>query len=212
MFEFLTRAKTIAGDAHNTIAEIKAELANQKSTREALLAQKDDLFLQPLAKEDIKKIIFDYIDRQAQLYLEGGGMSDIINGLALPSRRIGTANAVNARNAALNLYDLDNGVKPSGFFEAYIFNFENLPIFNGYAFSHGAKTDLCFFFGDVIKKKIEDHFDAFFPTGWDSYKPGLALAARRPIIADLEAQIASVDAIIEDFESHLRDLSLSAKV
>lgn len=211
MPDFMTDVQAIAAAAKSAITEIKAELVTQKNNRDSLLKQKDNLLLQPLTKADIKQAIFDYIDRQAQLYLQNGGMAGIINSLALPTRR--TENSLpKPRNRAVNLYELEEGVKPNGGFQSYIFDMENLPIFNGYAFSHGAKADLCFFFGDVIKQKIDAHFDAFFPSDWDSYKPGLPLAERRPQIADLDAQIATVDATIKQLEKNLSSISFSANV
>lgn len=210
MLDFLTKAKSIAADARSTIAEIKTELETQKNKREELLKEKDKLFLQPLSKADIKQVISDYIDNKAAMYIEMGGITNIVNSIAFPSRPP-QSSLPTASNKAVNLYELDEGFKSNGTFVESIFGFGNLPIFNGHALAHGDKRDLCFFFGDVIKQKIEAHFDAFFPADWDSYKPGLPLAERRLLIADLDSEIANANKVINECESHLRSLSSSAK-
>lgn len=211
MPDFTTDIQAIADAAKNTIASIKAELATKKANRDSLLKQKETLALQPLAKEDIKQFIFDHIDNLAQVYLERGSMSTLIKTVAFPPRTIET-DFPKPLNRAVNLYERDNGIRPYGKLHTYIFNVDKLPIFNGQQFSHGENDALYFFFGDVIKQKIDAHFDAYFPSDWDSYNPGLPLAQRRPLIAELDAQIADANAAIKELETHLRNLSLASKV
>lgn len=213
MTDFLTDVQAIANAAKSAIAEINEELGIQKANRESFLKQKENLFLQPLPKEDIKLLIFDYIDKQAQLYLDHGGMSGLINALCFPRRNMEN-DFPKPLNKAANLYELDMGLalRSDGSLHSYIFETSVLPIFNGYAFSRGVKMDLCFFFGDVLKEKIDAHFDTFFPANWDNYQPGLPLSERRPLIANLDAQITALNTTIKELESHLRTLSSSAKI
>ena len=211
MSNIISLSKTIAEDARNTILELKNEREELVLRRDAFLKEKDDLFLQPLCKQDIKQFIFDYIDRQSAAFLEEGGMDAIVKLIAFPQRpQVNQSH--NARNTAINLYELDSGFKADGCLETYIFGFGNIPIFNGHRLSHGGKRDLCFYFGDLIKEKIAAHFDNCFPSGWDTYKPGLPVVERRKKIAEIDAEIAELDLAIKEYDTYLRHLSFSAKV
>ncbi len=212
MTNLLEQSKAASANIKNMIVGIKQERVTLLSLRETLEKEKHALYLQPLCKADVKEVIIDFIDREAKRYLNSGELkTQVIERIAFP-RGDAPNTLPKPHNAAINLYQLDEGVNSDYGFNSLVFGPNSLNIFNGYALSTGNRSGLCFYFGDILKKKIEEHFDDLFPADWDSFKPGLPLIERREKIAEINTKIDSLNVKIKEYDGHLRELQFSAKV
>ena len=181
--------------------QLKQQLAEHEAQREAL-------YLQPISKADAKQFLFDYIDGWAAQWLSHGALDDLFAKVAKPNRDAEWASANQISDPWLCLRDIEHvmsGELPS---TGHVFNLKVLPIFGG-ALTGMNDTYIggaCFFFGDLLKTKLGEHFDQKYCVG---HPVGMAcepVADRRESISALDGQISELLAAIKMIDDKLTGL------
>jgi hypothetical protein len=181
-------------DPSSIASELRKFLVEQHGRRDELTAQReklkaeiDALYAAPLQREDVLHAWHLYIDRLAAEFPKEANWRDQL-------QRYACSYTVPMQPAlALNLRDIDALIDGNLSGLTQVVGIDGWNFFNGIVHP-GAFTVAYFFFGDIIKKKLTENFDEFFP-GYKSVGPekiGLPIADRRKRIAELESQIALV--------------------
>jgi len=179
-----TSSSLDAASPSATIAElsanIRAVIASAQHSidvalehRASLIAQFDALYRTPLTSQDALALILKHIDAMAERYVREGGWANCISALAYPVRPPGSPLGdpdSSSRRQPLCLSDYVAALSPNPTkrFEAFSSEFLNLSV--GYSDQDGSPTSmsgLCFWFGDVLKQKLQQHWDRI----WRGYRP-----------------------------------------
>ena len=203
-----------ADEAAQLLRKATDDLRKQRSTLQeqvdGLNAQREGLYLQALSKADAKQFLFDYIDAWAEQYLARGKLDELFQIVANPKRDEDFAKANNLTVPYLCLRDIEivlaSGDVPQG---GQLFRKNPLPVFGeGTANMHASYIgSACFFFGDLIKAKLEKYFDARYPEPTPD-AVGAPVAERRALIQELDRQIGELQEAIGQFDSKLAQLSI----
>jgi hypothetical protein len=204
MIDFKTAADA-ATEVRKAIIAMKAQRDELNAEKHALLKEKNDLYRMPLSKEDIKQFIFEWIDKSAEFYPENSGWNSLIRDISLPRRDPSFAKN-NDLPAALTLFDVEQAYGEN--FDAeglsrQVFGMTKFDFCNIYAMSRGGTNGICFFFGELIKAKIDLYFDRFFPGNHAQGKEGPPVADRYAMIEKLNVSIKRLSANIADIDSKL---------
>lgn len=157
------------------------------------------LELAPLNRADTLAFALDYIDRLAADHMRGpANWPGQFQRLANPRRY---SDPPTEKSGPVTLRDRDMAI--SGEWSKVFAGSDAQPRFFGaYQFSL-SESGACFFFGDVIKAKIEEHFEALYPT---VPNPGPPIAERRERIATLQAEAGRIRAQLAEIEGELAGL------
>jgi len=205
-------------DASASINQAVATAKSMRSSRESLAAQlkglqdeKHALLSLPLNKADIKAFIFQVIDQRAGEFLSNpsGLWADSLSKTLYPKRDSYHEKNLGLRQGApICLYDVDQAAGHKGSLPAEVFGAEKLGFIRPHALAT-AEQPFMFFFGDVLKAKIEAHFDELFPQGYSDQV--LTVAQRRTRLSEIETQIAGLLAKISEIDEVLARLATSAQ-
>lgn len=193
-----TSPQTLAEQLRQFVAERTQRRAELEQERGKIEARRHELLHLPVSREDAKQFIFDYIDVRAMEYPQLAKWPAVFDQVAYPRRSNQYSSEARSpstgRTAPLCLADIRAGLEdsPPGHFAT----FENGLQFFGSGSQINQRADYAayFFFGDVIKAKIDAHFDAFFP-GYhpdDSARIGPPIAERVAELQKLEERLAEI--------------------
>lgn len=206
-YESLAKA---AGDLQKAVSELKERRLALVTSREALQAKKDFIYRQPLAKDDIKDFIFATIEKSAAEYPKLAKWKENFRALAYPSRDARHAEAYEIKTPTICLLDVEQSIGAGEVVARHTFGRDFFSFFNAAVFANG-HAGACFFFGDIIKSKIAEHFDEFFPMDWDeSMNVGPEIPERYAKIQRIEAEMAAIDAETATIDQHLSSVEASA--
>lgn len=203
-------AEEAAKSLRTATADLRSQRSKLQEQRHGLHAQREALYLQALSKADAKQFLFDYIDAWAKQYLERGKLDELFQIVAAPKRDETFAQANNLTVPFLCLRDVEtvlaSGEMPKG---QSIFRTHPLPIFgDGIATMHASYIgSACFFFGDLVKAKLEQYFDAKYPEP-NPDTVGAPVAERRALIQELDRQIGELDSGLNQIDAKLRQLGV----
>lgn len=180
--------------------------------RTALEARRDALLAMPLCRDDAKQFICDYIDARATEYPKLAGWGALFGKVAYPLRygwaSPDSVSSETGKRAPICLRDVDDAL---GSFEGDQRTFEGGLQFFGAASTVSTRTDYAayFFFGDIIKARIVEHFDAFFPNYHpaDAARIGPPIAERRAELQRLAEATAAIDDELAKIAAELAELS-----
>lgn len=209
-------------DTTDALLSRKADLTEKKA---AMLEANQVIYRQPLLQSEIKDLMFARIDKLAGEYSSAANWQAMFDEFAFPKaarpRTEGpmemNPNYFVPTKTAINLQDLQAGNTVEGLPRVFLGS-ENLDnFFKGG--SPGGRLDTqraCFFFGDLIKKKIDAHFDRFCRDRnsrkfqQDLSLSGATLEEKRKDIATNESRIANLDAELSDIDAQLKTLTDAA--
>ncbi len=184
--------------------------------RTTLVGERDALLSAPLGKDDVKQFIFDYIDARAAEYPKLADWAGLLDSVAYPRRYMWHSNlrTETGKPAPLCLRDVDAAVR--GTPSEHLATFEDGLRFFGAGHQINLRSDLAayFFFGDLIKNRIAENFDAFF-GGYhsaDACRIGPPIAERRTALAEIDRRLGEIDAEIASIDSDVRQLSATARI
>ncbi|HFS0984502.1 TPA: hypothetical protein ACHY13_004990 [Pseudomonas aeruginosa] len=203
-------AEEAAKSLRTATADLRSQRSKLQALKDSLHAQREALYLQALSKADAKLFLFDYIDAWAEQYLARGVLDDLFQMIAAPNRDKTFAEANNLTVPYLCLRDVEtvlySGEMPKG---QSIFKAFPLPIFgDGIAMMNASHIGAaCFFFGDLVKAKLEQYFDAKYPEP-NPDVVGAPMAERRALIQELDRQIGELDSGINQIDARLRQLGV----
>lgn len=193
-------------DSHQ---QIRDELQTERA---ALEARRESLQSMPLCRDDIKQFVCDYIDARAAEYPKLAGWGSLFEKVAYPLRygwaSSDSVSSETGKRAPLCLRDVDEAL---GSFEGDQRTFENGLQFFGAASTVNTRTDYAayFFFGDLIKARIVEHFDALCPNYHpaDASRIGPPIAERRAELERLAKAISGIDDELTRITAELAELS-----
>lgn len=193
-----TSPQTLAEQLHQFVAERTQRRAALEQERAKIEARRQELLNLPVTREDAKQFIFDYIDLRAMEYPQLAAWPAVFDRVAYPRRHdqysTEARNPRTGRTAPLCLADIRAALEDSP--PGHLGTFEGGLQFFGAGTQINQRTDYAayFFFGDIIKAKIDAHFDAFFP-GYhpgDAARIGPPIAARVAELQKLEARLSEI--------------------
>jgi len=203
-------AEEAAKSLRTATADLRSQRSKLQDQKDGLHAQREALYSQALSKADAKQFLFDYIDAWAQQYLERGKLDDLFQMIATPNRDKAFAEANNLTVPFLCLRDVETVLYSGELPRARtVFGTSPLPIFgDGIAMMNASYIgSACFLFGDLVKAKLEQYFDAKYPEP----NPGVVgapVAERRALIQELDRQIGELDSGINQIDAKLRQLGV----
>lgn len=198
-----TKKKTLAETIREHVGTLQSERAALVTERDATAHEIEALYTAPVSRADALQFCLDYIDARAAAYLDTfGHLAEAFDRVAWPRRNDVQGGAVGyAKGAPLCLRDIDAGT--SGDFAQVVATFrDGLRFFGAGSEGHRADEAAYFFFGDIIKAKVREHFDRLYP-GSESAHPAATVAERRERIAALRAKIEELNADIAAIDAEL---------
>lgn len=211
MFEInFDAADEAAKSLREASANLRAQRSNLQEQMDSLNAERDALYVQALNKADAKQFLFDYIHAWGEQWCAVGKFDQLFKIMATPKRDEHLAASYKITNPYLCLRDIDlvlpqdpGGVPKGG----QIFNTDPLPVTgNGmFQMSDGYIGGACFFFGDLIKAKLDKYFDLNYPEPPDN-AVGVPVAERRVLIGELDQQIHELAEAIKQIDAKLSQL------
>lgn len=203
-------AEEAAKSLRKAATDLRAQRSELQEQVDGLNAKREALYLQALSKADAKQFLFDYIDSWAEQYLASGKLEVLFQVMAVPCRDEQFAKANNLTVSYLCLRDVEivlaSGEMPKG---KSIFRTHPLPIFGeGIAQMNASYIGAaCFFFGDLVKTKLEQYFDAKYPEP-NPETVGAPVTERRALIQELDRQIGELNSGIGQIDAKLSQLGI----
>lgn len=199
----------------------RAELLEKKN---ALEESNQVVYRQPLRKSEILQLIVAQIDKHASEYTRAAKWDAMFNDFVFPKgARPRVEGPVDLNpiyyaqtNAAISLQDLDAGRTAEGQYRVLLASENLLNFFGGADPSNKLEVSrACFFFGDIIKKKIETHFEHFYnaaekkalPFAAPSKQEPATVEEKRAAIEANDEKIALLDGELADVDTQLKALS-----
>lgn len=199
-------ATNLADQVANHIESLKTRLGQLRAERTQKDAQIEALYSAPITREDALRFCLDYVDARGVEYQRGLGSFDkVFNRVAFPLRSVVPAGGVpgSTQHAPLNLRDVEAGTS----FDYSLASNHFSGLLHFVALDNPAVTEFAFyfFFGEQIKAKIREHFDAQFPSYGAQYqdKIGPPIAERYERLTQIAGEVAALDAQIAEVETEL---------
>lgn len=197
----MASAKKAAEAVRAARDQLSASKSALESERDALKARSEFLLSLPVTREDAKQVILDSIDTIGAEFPELASWQAKFHDYAYPQ---GAGRKENP-GAPLTMRDVEQmsrgdpertrvlGTDHLGFYAAPMADW--------------APSRIYFFFGDLIKAKISEHFDQVFPHFHERHADQqLTLGQRRVEISANDARIATINAEIAAIERQLREI------
>ena len=199
------KPNTLATEISNAVDSAQARRAELTAKRDDLAAQIEQLYAAPITKADALQFCLDYIDVRAAEWPGGlGKLASTLNDVAFPVRNQGLG-----KKTPITLRDVDAGLSTDWQLQQNHF-LDGLHFFFSSDASRRVDTVFYFFFGEQIKAKLRENFDAFYPDvskglSRDSaaWLTGPNVPERRATIEKLTAELASVNQQLADVEAEL---------
>lgn len=179
-----------------TVAILRQQRQQMLDQAKDLEARNAELQSRPLAREDAKQFIFDVIDREGLQFIELANWGKVMQGFAYPDPQPLYYGTKEIAPLCLTIVDRALGVDGVGGIERAIGRIAD-------GFVMGAAGDIppylpgrfYFLFGEEIKRKLDQHFDALFPA-YNNKEPAPtdSLAERREEIARNSERITALRA------------------
>lgn len=182
------------------------------------------LWRMPLTRAEVKELALESVDALASEFVSGARWSDIVAPFAAPAGRrprndgpiLHEQSSFANHETAINLLDLDaihNGANFRNGLQRILGAEREIDFFTGLDQGPSAAARrAAFFFGDIIKSKIEVYFDRLLPplvgkNGARQPSPELSVEERRARIDDHEARAEDLRSQIAAVELELSQLA-----
>lgn len=203
--EAVKAAKKVAAVV-STLLSQRTELQEQRKAFEEEVAR---LRAEPVSNEDAKQFIFDLIDKGAEEFLEKSNWESIFHAIAFPCSQDQEMKFVAGRVGLipLSMSAIDEAMAGSSEKAGGMLRNANLRLFLDDRLSASSTLRAYFFFGDLIKAKVEQYFDKFYPVyNAGGPNPTDPLIKRRARVIELGKGIAAIDKSIEEIQRQLAEL------
>lgn len=183
-------------------ALLNEELAVLNGEREAHLSA-------PLCAADVKEFLRDYIDARGAAFPDLVGWGAMLDKVIYPERQMADSLRPNLNKPEpLSLRDVDASLAGS---DSH-FSFCPPRIFTAHKGNQNfADAAMYFFFGDLIKAKLEDRFDDFYPglIGPDEKRcGGIRLEHRRAEIKRIEIRVHEIGQEIAQIDLEISTITI----
>lgn len=169
-----------------------------------------EIYRSPILRSEAKQAIFKAIDRSAAEFPKAANWGTVFSNFAYPKgQRPAIDDESHVKNQSsdgpINIKDFDAINKGQLHILGGVPNF-----MMGAGDGEGMDARLAyFFFGDVIKKRVEQYFETMFPAIDRSVVAGkgeFSIEKKREQIAANDAQIAAIDQELETIAGQLKEL------
>lgn len=207
----LATVPELSNEIRNVIAAAQHSINVALERRARLIAEWEVIERTPLTSDDARALMLDHIDAMAERYVTEGGWASTIARLSYPNRPVGSRLGHPERDSRDQPLCLGDQVAArSGDSSVRIAQFgdEFLALSVGYMAQDGSPVSvsgLCFWFGDVLKQKLTQHWDRI----WPQYRPhdqarvgptaDQLLARAREVMQTIE----TLDAEIATMQGHI---------
>ena len=208
-------AAQAAKQVRSAIAGLVEKRQELEASRDELQARIKELRELPLSRADLKKTIFDFIDTQGHAHLHRGSLHAAVAAFAFPRgggrNRIPPFKGQEAfnlaqRTAPLCLADLDQLAGLPHDLASRVVADDAVSL---YSVGRETFAHACFFFGQIMKDRIEENFDALVPGDY-AFDEVLGAASseedRRREIDSSQAKVTGLSVEIEKIGQQLREL------
>lgn len=204
-----------AKKVRETVAALRSRQAELAQRRADLLSITKALRALPVTRDDARQFVFDTIDTIGAAFIPRSGIAKALECFAFPAGtgRTWAAPAKGIHHeklfAPLCLRDIEEmEIRGREGVESILGDDANM-------LAGAAQLNpigpYCFFFGDILKARISEHFDALFPERFkfagDSGAQS-SIAERRAEIAKAEEELAELDRQESEVRQQLRALAV----
>jgi hypothetical protein len=201
-----------ANAVKSALGDLRDQLAVLLEESGALNTRLEVLYTAPLPLDDIKQFIFAYIDKRGADYPEKAGWDTLFKEVLYPSRY--PSRRSNERPGigvppAISLREIEQCLADDGSNDASLFAGGALKFFNANKhLSQITDTPFYFFFGDLIKAKIERYFDELRIDYLkiDRERIGSGMAERKADIAMVNQRLTEIMAEKSAIEARIAEL------
>lgn len=204
----ITAAQTIK----NALGELRTKQAVLIAEETALRQRQTKLNELPIPPEDVKQVIFAYIDACSKEFLNDGDWIENIKLFLYPDRK---SDYNPKKRLPLNYAEarliMDGSISPET--THLLGEYPKLLIPNANKFDYTNMAAM-FFFGDIIKAKIVEQFDAIGLQHLSKDRPnvGPSIAERDKEMALIDARLKAIKLDKEVIEKQLADLYSAATI
>lgn len=209
---------TLAEEIRQQVASLTASRSELLDQRATLVDEQNAVLDAPLSSADIKAFVGQYIDAQAAEYPRRSNMAGMFSSLAYPrgDSRLEPSKGDGRHRGAppFALRDADRVFSDPDLVSGSTAIFGKVLdlVMDSEGLMRNSDYGLCFFFGDIIKAKLAEQFDARF-TGYkpaDQERIGPPIAARRERLAVIAKAIAALDEQIANVTAQISELRAAA--
>lgn len=210
----MKQARDAAKVVREAITTLTARRSELESDRDGLVSRNQTLMTLPVTREDAKQFILGTVDRQSEEFIDLADWGANFRAFALPQgdgreqrRQVATKGDGKAAGP-LSLMDIDqaNSGGQLGLNHVVGSDFRSF-FYGGRRLDDMAPSRLCFFFGDLIKNKIDQHFDELFPSVISSHPDAaISVAARRAEVDANNARLVALGVEVKAIDGQLREL------
>lgn len=200
----------------DTVKALQDRYADLEQQRKTLLLRNHDLYMKPLMPQDIRALMITFIDQRAQAYLASGVARKAFSTFCEPSSDTarlthdGSTGSLRASSSVVGALNLADALQLSGHGGSIAGNFgtagfDLFPVVDG-----GSSDRFYFFFGDLVKKKIELLFSTFTRDVRLGSADGLSIDERKREIDANSAKVEQIEADIIAIVDQLHGLGVHA--
>lgn len=158
-------AKKAASDVRTACELLRTKRNALRSEMSQVKARNEYILRLPLTREDAKQFVLSTIDEMGSDFPKKANWGRVFEHFAYPQN--GREYGRQMLQAPLCLHDVESveGKGEIGVVSRLGLGLNRDSLFNGLVMNMPANdtSRFCFFFGDLIKAKIEEHFEEFFP-------------------------------------------------
>lgn len=201
----LNAAVNAAKAVREAVEQLNAKCSELDAERAKLKARNQELLSLPVSRDDAKQFILDTIDRVGAEFPDLAGWRKAFLDFAYPKG----GGRKEKRDAALSLRDIEQMSGGGQDALCSVLGNDHGSFFYGsVSLIEMAPARIYFFFGDAIKKKVDEHFDELFPEfRSQSVDAGTSIAERRAEIEVNDSRISAIGSEIRVIEQQLATLS-----
>lgn len=203
---------SLATQVRVAVEALAAARAQHVAEREALETERAALLDAPLNRDDTKALMFAYMDRQAEEWMQSANWPRVIRDLTYPDRYPGRTQNLRAgvgEVPPVSLRDFDAVASGDHSARAQVVGSDGLKLVSGYSswlrFCDGAMFAM---FGEVLKPRLSELFERHYtdPMAIDAGRIGPPIADRRARIAEIENRLSALAAEIAEIDTEAREL------
>lgn len=205
-----------AKKVRESVAALRSRQAELTQRRADLLAVIAALRALPVTRDDARQFIFDTVDVIGAAWMARSDIARALECFAFP-RGGGRSWSVPQKDpshkmifAPLCLQDIEEMERRGEGGVSSILGDDAYGLTGGA--QRGQVGGYCFFFGDLLKKRLSEHFDTLFPERFkfpDEAGAGSSIAERRAEIARAEDELAEVDRQQSEVRQQLSALAVA---
>lgn len=200
--------------AKAVIVQLRASRAQLEAERDGLHQRNEQIRDMPVSRPDAMQVMFDAVDARGRAFIGLARWDEVFKDFAYPNtedykRVLRTLHKQTV--PALSLRDVDKAFEAGAESLASVFSSGPSKLFTGKpATGDQSTTAAYFFFGDLIKRKIAEHFESLFPDIDPSGEAEpTSLAERRAEIVANGERARAISGEIDTIDEQLRALDTS---